>query len=86
MADEVQASQTAKPGGDTIFGKIVRGEIPTTFIHEDEKVILICVINVHVHNFLCIFHKLFNISPSLQAKSRVPETTSVHCKLGRKGL
>lgn len=25
-------------GGDTIFGKIIRGEIPTTFIYEDDKV------------------------------------------------
>ena len=36
----MQASQAAKPGGDTIFGKIVRGEIPTTFIYEDDKVLI----------------------------------------------
>jgi len=35
---EVEKAQTAAPGGDTIFGKIVRGEIPTNFIHEDDKV------------------------------------------------
>ena len=28
----------AAEGGDTIFGKILRKEIPTTFIHEDEQV------------------------------------------------
>lgn len=38
MADEVAAALEAKPGGDTIFGKIVRGEIPSQFIHEDEQV------------------------------------------------
>lgn len=25
-------------GGDTIFGKILRGEIPTTFVYEDDQV------------------------------------------------
>lgn len=40
MADEVQAAQSAKPQDprDTIFGKIARGEIPTKFIYEDDKV------------------------------------------------
>lgn len=39
MADEVQKAQEAKSGGDdTIFGKILRGEIPCDFIYEDEKV------------------------------------------------
>ncbi|XP_017783018.1 PREDICTED: histidine triad nucleotide-binding protein 1 [Nicrophorus vespilloides] len=36
MADEVQLAQTAKPDGDTIFGKILRKEIPCTFIYEDD--------------------------------------------------
>lgn len=35
--DEVAKAQTAKPGGDTIFGKILRKEIPCKFIHEDEQ-------------------------------------------------
>jgi len=38
MSSEVEKAQTAKPGGDTIFGKIIRGEIPTNFIHEDDQV------------------------------------------------
>ncbi len=39
MADEVQKAQEAKSGeDDTIFGKILRGEIPCDFIYEDEKV------------------------------------------------
>ncbi len=38
MADEVAKAQTAQPGGDTIFGKIIRGEIPTDFVHEDDMV------------------------------------------------
>ena len=36
--DEVGLAQKAKKGGDTIFGKILRGEIPTKFIYEDEQV------------------------------------------------
>ncbi|XP_013400295.1 histidine triad nucleotide-binding protein 1 [Lingula anatina] len=34
---EVEKAQTASAGGDTIFGKITRGEIPCKFIHEDDK-------------------------------------------------
>jgi len=36
---EVEKAQSAVPGGDTIFGKIIRGEIPTKFIYEDDQVI-----------------------------------------------
>ena len=32
------ASEIEKGGGDTIFGKILRKEIPTTFIYEDDVV------------------------------------------------
>jgi len=35
--DEVAKAQHARPENDTIFGKIVRGEIPTKFIYEDDK-------------------------------------------------
>ena len=39
MANEVEKAQQSKPkGDDTIFGKIIRGEIPTDFIHQDNKV------------------------------------------------
>lgn len=38
MADETAKAQTAKPGGDTIFGKIIRKEIPANIVHEDDKV------------------------------------------------
>lgn len=38
MADEVQKAQTASPQEDTIFGKIIRKEIPTKFIYEDDQV------------------------------------------------
>jgi hypothetical protein len=38
MSNEEQLAQTAKPGGDTIFGKIIRKEIPADIIFEDEQV------------------------------------------------
>lgn len=38
MADEVQRAQDVKDTSDTIFGKILRKEIPCTFIYEDEQV------------------------------------------------
>lgn len=34
----MKAAQVAKPGGDTIFGKIIRGDIPCDFIYEDDQV------------------------------------------------
>ncbi|MEE6459720.1 hypothetical protein FKM82_000713 [Ascaphus truei] len=39
MADEISKAQTARPGGDTIFGKIIRKEIPAKIIYEDEQCI-----------------------------------------------
>ncbi|XP_041457857.1 histidine triad nucleotide-binding protein 1-like [Lytechinus variegatus] len=39
MADEQTLSQTAKPGGDTIFSKIVRKEIPAQILFEDEEIL-----------------------------------------------
>ena len=35
---EVKAAQSASPGGDTIFGKIIRKELPADFLYEDDKV------------------------------------------------
>lgn len=40
MADEVSKAQQATPGGDTVFGKILRKEIPCKFIYEDEEVFI----------------------------------------------
>ena len=47
MADEVQKAQTAAPSEDTIFGKILRGEIPCKFIYEDD---LVSVNALHHHH------------------------------------
>ena len=43
MSDEQAKAQTAAPGGDTIFGKIIRGEIPCKKIYEDEQVSKFCL-------------------------------------------
>ncbi|KAH8374274.1 hypothetical protein KR200_000720, partial [Drosophila serrata] len=37
MASEVEKAQSAAASEDTIFGKILRKEIPCKFIHEDDK-------------------------------------------------
>merc|ERR1712035_303411 len=37
MADETAKAQVAKPGGDTIFGKIIRKEIPANLLYEDDQ-------------------------------------------------
>uniref|UniRef100_A0A9J8AXJ4 Histidine triad nucleotide binding protein 1 n=1 Tax=Cyprinus carpio carpio TaxID=630221 RepID=A0A9J8AXJ4_CYPCA len=39
MADEVAQAQSAQPGGDTIFGKIIRKEIPANIFYEDDQCI-----------------------------------------------
>ncbi|XP_045155865.1 adenosine 5'-monophosphoramidase HINT1 [Echinops telfairi] len=37
MADEIAKARVARPGSDTIFGKIVRKEIPAKIIFEDDR-------------------------------------------------
>ncbi|XP_033295123.2 adenosine 5'-monophosphoramidase HINT1-like [Orcinus orca] len=37
MADEIARAQAARPGGNTIFGKIIRKEIPARIIYEDDQ-------------------------------------------------
>ncbi len=43
MADEVAAAQQAKPDEDTIFAKIIRGDIPCEFIYEDDQVMIMVI-------------------------------------------
>lgn len=39
MADERARAQRAQPGGEeTLFSKIIRGEIPCSKVYEDERV------------------------------------------------
>ncbi|XP_075549325.1 histidine triad nucleotide binding protein 1 [Dermacentor variabilis] len=45
MASEVQKAQLATETSDTIFGKIIRGEIPTDFIYEDDQCVAFHDIN-----------------------------------------
>lgn len=42
MSDEEAKALAAKPTEDTIFGQILRKEIPCKFIYEDDKVIQNC--------------------------------------------
>jgi len=58
MSDEVEKASTALPGGDTIFGKILRKEIPCNFIYEDDRCVAFHDINAQapVH-FLVIPRK-----------------------------
>ena len=37
MADEIAKAQVARPGGDMIFRKIIRKEIPAKIIYEDDQ-------------------------------------------------
>lgn len=53
MADEVSRAQSAQPGGDTIFGKIIRKEIPANIIYEDDQVQLPVMIHDSLHALTC---------------------------------
>ena len=43
MATEVEKAQTATPGESTIFGRILRKEIPCNFLYEDDQVRIVSV-------------------------------------------
>ena len=42
---EVKAAQSASTGGDTIFGKIVRKELPADILYEDDRVSSLLVLS-----------------------------------------
>lgn len=60
MSDEVEKAISAEPTEDTIFGKILRKEIPCNFIHEDDK-----VRNLFTFNLIVVFMQVFlsNMNP-----------------------
>lgn len=58
MASEVDKAQSASPAEDTIFGKILRKEIPCDFIYEDDKCVAFKDINAQAPtHFLVIPRK-----------------------------
>jgi len=57
MADEVAKAQESQPGGDTIFGKIIRGEIPTDFLHQDDKVLGLVLVFLLLMFLQCVAFK-----------------------------
>ena len=65
MSDEVDKAQSAAPQGDTIFGKITRKEIPTTFIYEDDQVCM----HLHSTEYLLIRLYLLLLFHSLRAQA-----------------
>lgn len=74
MADEVSKAQSAKPEGDTIFGKILRKEIPCNFIYEDDKVsdlihMYLCMLN----SGYCSLHFFIYASPYVRYQIAVVE-------------
>lgn len=71
MSSEVEKAQTAKPGGDTIFGKIIRGEIPATKIYEDDQVSCLFMFIGHWQLTMVLFLSIFIIS-ALQLMTSTP--------------
>ncbi|XP_066262799.1 adenosine 5'-monophosphoramidase HINT1 [Euwallacea similis] len=61
MADEVKLAQSAQAGGDTIFGKILRKEIPCKFIYEDQQCVAFDDVNPQAPiHYLVIPRKLIS--------------------------
>ncbi|XP_064471568.1 adenosine 5'-monophosphoramidase HINT1-like [Ornithodoros turicata] len=76
MASEVQKAQLASHTGDTIFGKIVRGEIPTKFIYEDDQCVAFHDVNPQAPtHFLVIPRKPI---PQLSVVSKADEAILGH--------
>uniref|UniRef100_A0A8C7VZ47 Uncharacterized protein n=1 Tax=Oncorhynchus mykiss TaxID=8022 RepID=A0A8C7VZ47_ONCMY len=49
MADKIAKAQVAQPGGDTIFGKIIRNEIPAKILFENRRPISPAWFTVRLH-------------------------------------
>ena len=55
MSNEVDKAQNANPSGDTIFGKIIRKEIPANIVYEDDEALAFSDVNpVAPKHFLVI--------------------------------
>jgi len=59
MSDEVKLAQSASIGGDTLFGKIIRKEIPANILYEDEKCLAFHDVNPQVCHYMIAFKTLF---------------------------
>ncbi|KAG4073179.1 hypothetical protein HA402_002568 [Bradysia odoriphaga] len=83
MSDEVSKAAEADPTADTIFGKILRKEIPCNFIYEDDKCVAFHDINAQapVH-FLVIPRK--NIAQLSKASDDDAELLGHLMLVGRK--
>lgn len=65
MSDEAAKAASASPADqqDTIFGKIIRGEIPSKFIYEDDEVCSLfyfneCLFNEINHHLNCFLYSV----------------------------
>lgn len=59
MATEVEKAQSAVPEKDTIFGKILRKEIPCKFIYEDNQVNYVMIIKISkiIYHYVKFYYK-----------------------------
>lgn len=86
MSDEVSKAQAADANAaDTIFGKILRKEIPCEFIHEDDQVfkhisisrLTATVINRNfiLFSFICMVFGAHSAPPSTISHHKHPRTS-----------
>uniref|UniRef100_A0A5F9D487 HIT domain-containing protein n=1 Tax=Oryctolagus cuniculus TaxID=9986 RepID=A0A5F9D487_RABIT len=83
MADEIAKAQVAQPGGDTIFGKIIRKEIPAKIIFEDDQCLAFHISPQAPTHFLVIPKKhISQISAAEDADENSPSIMFISTFLG----
>lgn len=69
MSSEVEKAQSAVPSGDTIFGKIIRKEIPSDVVYEDDKCLAFRDVSPQAPTHILVIPKVLgNLSQISKAK------------------
>ena len=69
MSDETAKAQSAKPTEDTIFGKIIRKEIPVDLLHDDDQVRSDCCLERRI-DFDCLCGSVLPFMTSVNKRQR----------------
>ncbi|XP_071479701.1 uncharacterized protein [Diadema antillarum] len=72
MSDEQAKTQTTKPGGDSVFGQIIRKEIPAKILYEDDNTIAIRNRNPRAPSHFLVIPKTPITGISAAKKEHIP--------------
>merc|ERR1712076_315137 len=74
MSDEAAKAQTAAPSGDTIFGKIIRKEIPADIFYEDDQCVAFSGISKAEDNDEQLLGHLMIVAKKLAEQKKISES------------